>query len=37
VVNDYLRQGYNKTNTSPFLGLFLSCVDQLKKSAPQTH
>jgi LysR family transcriptional regulator, hca operon transcriptional activator len=29
--------GYNKTNTSPILGLFLSRVDQLKKSAPQTH
>ena len=29
--------GYNKTNTSPVLGLFLSRIDQLKKSAPQTH
>jgi LysR family hca operon transcriptional activator len=29
--------GYNKTNTSPILGLFLSRVDRLKKSAPQTH
>jgi LysR family transcriptional regulator, hca operon transcriptional activator len=29
--------GYNKTNTSPILGLFLSRVDQLKKKAPQTH
>jgi LysR family transcriptional regulator, hca operon transcriptional activator len=29
--------GYNKTNTSPILGLFLSRVDQLKKAAPQTH
>lgn len=29
--------GYNKTNTSPVLGLFLSRVDQLKKRAPQTH
>jgi LysR family hca operon transcriptional activator len=29
--------GYNKTNTSPILGLFLSRVDQLKKSAAQTH
>jgi LysR family hca operon transcriptional activator len=29
--------GYNKTNTSPILGLFLSRVDQLKKRAPQTH
>jgi LysR family hca operon transcriptional activator len=29
--------GYNKTNTSPILGLFLSRVDQLKKSDPQTH
>jgi LysR family hca operon transcriptional activator len=28
--------GYNKTNTSPILGLFLSRADQLKK-APQTH
>src|SRR5467141_929974 len=26
--------GYNKTNTSPILGLFLSRVDQLKKRAP---
>jgi LysR family hca operon transcriptional activator len=25
--------GYNKTNTSPILGLFLSRVDQLKKRA----
>jgi LysR family transcriptional regulator, hca operon transcriptional activator len=29
--------GYNKTNTSPTLKLFLSRVDQLKKSAPETH
>ena len=29
--------GYNKTNTSAILGLFLSRVDQLKKKAPQTH
>jgi LysR family transcriptional regulator, hca operon transcriptional activator len=29
--------GYNKTNTSPILGLFLSRADQLKKSAPQTY
>jgi LysR family hca operon transcriptional activator len=29
--------GYNKTNTSPILGLFLSRIDQLKKRAPQTH
>jgi LysR family hca operon transcriptional activator len=29
--------GYNKTNTSPILGLFLSRLDQLKKAAPQTH
>jgi LysR family hca operon transcriptional activator len=29
--------GYNKTNTSPILKLFLSGADQLKKSAPQTH
>ena len=29
--------GYNKTNTSPILRLFLSRVDQLKKRAPQTH
>jgi LysR family hca operon transcriptional activator len=29
--------GYNKTNTSPTLNLFLSRVDQLKKSAPQAH
>ncbi len=29
--------GYNKTNTSPILGLFLSRVDQLKKAAPQAH
>jgi LysR family hca operon transcriptional activator len=28
--------GYNKTNTSSFLGLFLSRVDSLKKD-PQTH
>jgi LysR family transcriptional regulator, hca operon transcriptional activator len=28
--------GYNKTNTSPILKLFLSRLDQLKKSAPQT-
>jgi LysR family hca operon transcriptional activator len=26
--------GYNKTNTSPILRLFLSHVDQLKKRAP---
>jgi LysR family transcriptional regulator, hca operon transcriptional activator len=29
--------GYNKTNTSPILGLFLSRVDQLRKAAPQAH
>jgi LysR family hca operon transcriptional activator len=29
--------GYNKTNTSPILGLFLWRVDQLKKSASQRH
>ena len=29
--------GYNKTNTSAILKLFLSRVDQLKKSGPQTH
>jgi LysR family transcriptional regulator, hca operon transcriptional activator len=29
--------GYNKTNTSPILSLFLSRVDQLKKMTPQTH
>jgi LysR family hca operon transcriptional activator len=29
--------GYNKTNTSPILALFLSRVDQLKTRAPQTH
>jgi LysR family hca operon transcriptional activator len=29
--------GYNKTNTSPILGRFLSRVDQLKKRAPHTH
>jgi hypothetical protein len=29
--------GYNKTNTSPILGLFLPRVDQLKKKAPQRH
>ena len=29
--------GYNKANTSPILGLFLSRVDQMKKKAPQTH
>jgi LysR family hca operon transcriptional activator len=29
--------GYNRTNTSPILGLFLSRVDQLKKTVPQTH
>ena len=29
--------GYNKTNTSPILRLFLSRVDQLKKRAPQSH
>ena len=28
--------GYNRTNTSPILGLFLSRVDKLKK-VPQTH
>jgi LysR family hca operon transcriptional activator len=28
--------GYNKTNTSPILGLFLSHVDKLRK-VPQTH
>jgi LysR family transcriptional regulator, hca operon transcriptional activator len=26
--------GYHKTNTSPILRLFLSCVDQLKKRTP---
>jgi len=26
--------GYNKTNTSPILRLFLSRVDRLKKRAP---
>jgi LysR family hca operon transcriptional activator len=29
--------GYNKTNTSPILGLFLSRLDQLKKRVPQLH
>jgi LysR family transcriptional regulator, hca operon transcriptional activator len=29
--------GYNKTNTSPILGLFLSRLDQLKKRARQTR
>jgi LysR family hca operon transcriptional activator len=29
--------GYNKTNTSPILGLFLSRVDQPRKAAPQAH
>ena len=29
--------GYNKTNTSPILRLFLSRVDQLKQRAPQTR
>jgi len=29
--------GYNKTNTSPILRLFLSRVDQLKKRAPKTR
>jgi LysR family hca operon transcriptional activator len=29
--------GYNKTNSSPILGLFLSRVDQLRKAAPQAH
>jgi LysR family hca operon transcriptional activator len=29
--------GYNKTNFSPILGLFLSRVDQLKKRVPETH
>jgi LysR family transcriptional regulator, hca operon transcriptional activator len=29
--------GYNKTNTSPILELFLSRLDQLRKKAPQTH
>jgi LysR family hca operon transcriptional activator len=32
-----LAIGYNKTNTSPILGLFLSRVDQLRKAAPQAH
>jgi LysR family hca operon transcriptional activator len=33
-----LAIGYNKTNTSPILGLFLSRLDQLKKKRnPQTH
>ena len=29
--------GYNKTNTSPILRMFLSRVDQLKQRAPQTR
>ena len=29
--------GYNKTNTSPILGLFLSRLDQLRKRAPPSH
>jgi LysR family hca operon transcriptional activator len=29
--------GYNKTNTSPILRLFLSRLDKLRKKAPQTH
>ena len=29
--------GYNKANTSPILGLFLSRVDQLKKNASKTR
>jgi LysR family transcriptional regulator, hca operon transcriptional activator len=29
--------GYNKTNTSPILGLFLSRLDQLKKKASRTQ
>jgi LysR family transcriptional regulator, hca operon transcriptional activator len=29
--------GYNRTNTSPILGLFLSHLDQLKRRAAQTH
>jgi len=29
--------GYNRTNPSPILGVFLSRVDQLKKRAPQTR
>jgi LysR family hca operon transcriptional activator len=29
--------GYNKTNISPTLGLFLSRLDQLRKRAPNTH
>src|SRR5580692_341871 len=32
-----LAVGYSKTNTSPILRLFLSRIEQLKKSAPQTH
>jgi LysR family transcriptional regulator, hca operon transcriptional activator len=28
--------GYNKTNASPILGLFLSRIDKLRK-VPQTH
>jgi LysR family transcriptional regulator, hca operon transcriptional activator len=29
--------GYSKTNTSPILALFLSRIDQLRKSAPRSH
>jgi len=32
-----LAVGYNKTNTSPILKLFLSRIDQLKKKDQQTH
>jgi LysR family hca operon transcriptional activator len=32
-----LVTGYNKTNISPTLGLFLSRLDRLRKRAPQTH
>jgi LysR family hca operon transcriptional activator len=32
-----LVAGYNKTNTSPILRLFLSHLGQAKKSASSTH
>jgi LysR family hca operon transcriptional activator len=32
-----LVMGYNKTNTSPMLGLFLSRAEQLKKTVPKPH
>jgi LysR family hca operon transcriptional activator len=32
-----LVAGHNKTNASPILGVFLSRLDQLKKSASSTH